>query len=236
MFKNKKLEISLSIIFKATVIIACLAGVVAGSLSDSFMSKKQFLYFTVQSNICIALICFVFLIFDIIKIRNINFEIPNCMYYIKFMCTVSIILTFLVFSVILTPSLLIAGDGWYLSTVENICLHNISPIFAILDFCFFNNKFKTSKTTFIWGLVMPFCYFISTIAFILGNTDFGDGATAPYFFLDYKTNSWFNIEGGQFGTFYWIIIVSGLVLGISMLLVWIKNLIYRKLEKKGISD
>lgn len=228
MFRNKKVSFTLSIILKTLIIIFCLTGVIAGAFSDTFMSQKQFLYFTIQSNVCIAAICFVFLIFEVIKIKKPEFNIPNYMYIVKYIFTVAITLTFIVFSIILTPTMIVKGQGWYLGTIENVCLHNLVPILAILDYCFFDFKFKTKKSTFVYGLAMPLYYLAFVTSFILAGADFGDGAKAPYFFLDFKTNTWFRIVNGQLGTFYWIIIIAIFVLAISMLLLWIKSLINKK--------
>ncbi len=228
MFRNKKVGFTLSIIFKILIIVFCLIGVITGACSDTFMSQKQFLYFTIQSNVCIALVCFVFLIFKMIKIKKPEFNIPNYMYIIKYIFTVAITLTFIVFSIILTPTMIVKGQGWYLSTIENICLHNLVPILAILDYCFFDFQFKVKKSTFVYGLAMPVYYLIFVTSFILAGADFGDGAKAPYFFLDFKTNTWFSIANGQLGTFYWIIIIATFVLAISMLLLWIKSLINKR--------
>ena len=230
MFKNKKVNFALSIILKVLIIVFCLTGVIAGAYSDTFMSQKQFLYFTIQSNVCIALISFVFLILEIIKFKKPEFTIPNYMYIIKYIFTVAITLTFIVFSIILTPTMIVKGHGWYLSTIENVCLHNLVPIFAILDYCLFNFHFMIKKSTFVWGLAMPLYYLIFVSSLIFAGTDFGDGAKAPYFFLDFKTNSWFNIVNGQLGTFYWIIIIAVFVLLISLLLLWIKLLISKKVR------
>lgn len=231
MFKNKKVNFTLSIILKTLIIIFCVTGIISGLFVNTFMSQKQFFYFTIQSNICIALISFIFLIFDLVKLKKPEFCVPNYMYIIKYIFTVAITLTFIVFSIILTPTMIAKGQGWYLGTIENICFHNLVPILAILDYCFFNFQFKVRKSTFAWGLAMPLYYFIFAIILICYGTEFGNGEKAPYFFLDFKTNSWFNIGNGQFGTFYWIIIIAIFVLAISILLLWIKSVIYKKVKR-----
>ena len=229
MFKNLKINFVLSVILKILIIVFFLIGVIVGACGDTFMSQKQFLYFTIQSNLCIALISFVFIIFDIIKFKKAGFIVPNYMYTIKYIFTVAITLTFIVFSIVLTPTMIAKGQGWYLSTIENICLHNLVPILAIIDYCFFDFKFQAKRSTFVLGLAMPLYYFVFAVSFILAGTDFGDGAKAPYFFLDFKTNSWFKIVDGQLGTFYWVIFITLFVFAISILLLWIKSIINKRI-------
>ena len=64
------------------------------------------------------------------------------------------------------------------------------------------------------------------------NVDFGGGQRFPYFFLDFLTNGWFNIGDGKFGVFYWIVILILYVIGLSFLIMFIKNIIKKKVEKK----
>lgn len=230
--KQKKIGLLFSILIKTLIIVFCVLGVASTATGEGYMAQKLFLYFTVQSNIWIAVISLIFLIIDIIKLKKPNLQIPNILYLIKFMFTVAITLTFLVFSVMLTPTLIVQGTGWYLRTLENICLHNIVPILAIIDFCLYDYKFVTKKSTFVWGITMPLYYLCFALISSFSGADFGDGAKVPYFFLDYQANGWFNLGNGKFGVIYWLIVILILVIVISLVLVWIKNKINKKVQSK----
>ena len=224
MFQNNKTNFTVSVIFKSLIILLCITGIIATALGDNFMSEKIILYFTNQSNICIAFISLIFLVLQIIKVKKPDLKIPNFLYIIKYICTVAITLTFLVFSVILIPYVIIKGQANYLIQLENICLHNLVPILAILDFCLFDHDFKTSKPTFVFGIILPLFYLVLSLILSLFKVDFGDGQVAPYYFLDYQANGWFSLGNGKFGVFYWIIIITLLVLGIGLLLLWLQKL------------
>lgn len=218
---NKKFRLVLNII----IIISSIIGLIYTIKGSAFMSTSALYYYTIQSNIWIILITIIFSFFDIFKIK-----IPNFLYIIKYIITVGITITFLVFSFMLIPQILINGNSTYLLNISNLTLHFISPILAIISFIFFD-QLKIKKKYCYLGMIMPIYYLI--FAFILANIsttnifrDFdGSASKFPYFFLDYETNGWFTLDNGFFGlgTFYWIIIVSSIVIIISKLFLLIKS-------------
>lgn len=223
-----------SIVIKTLIVAFCVLGVVFTAKGDNYMAQKLFLYFTIQSNICIALISLVFIVFDIIKFKKPNFVVPNLFYIIKFVFTVAITLTFIVFSLMLTPELIIIDQASYLITLENICLHNLCPILAIVDFFVFD-KIVFKKHTFVYGIFMPLYYLIFSLICSLIGIDFGDGLFMPYFFLDYKENGWFRLGGGKVGVAYWIVILLLVLLGLGFVLMWVKNRVEKIKQSKIVT-
>lgn len=124
---NKKLRYILNI----AVIISSIIGLLYTIKGSAFMSTSALYYYTIQSNIWILLIMLVFVICDIFK-----FKIPPILYIIKYIITVGITLTFLVFLFLLTPQIIITGDPTYLLSASNLTLHFISPILAIISFIY----------------------------------------------------------------------------------------------------
>ena len=93
---------NISCILKIIVIICALSGVWLSYVSgkDSFMGgSRVFMFFTIQSNIAIALISAVGL-FHLCK----NREISEALYTVTYVGTVSITLTGLVFCFVLAPT------------------------------------------------------------------------------------------------------------------------------------
>ena len=117
----------ISYILKLTVIISVVTGTVLSYFAgrSSFMGGSTvFMYFTIQSNIVIAVICAVG---GFLLIRNK--KISKAWYIVKLAGTVSITLTGVVFVVLLVP--LLGDDAW---NVQNTLTHAVVPAAAVVDF------------------------------------------------------------------------------------------------------
>ncbi len=216
--KNKK---TLSTILNILVIISSVIGLIYTFKGREFMSTSALYYYTIQSNIWVILIMLIFIFCDIFKIKK-----GRILYKIKYIITVGITLTFLVFLFMLTPQIIITGNPSYLLSASNLTLHFISPILAILSFVLCDS-FKEGKRSYYLGTIMPLCYM--AFAFILAFTSKtgmfrnfdGSMSKFPYFFFDYEKNGWFSITNNifEFGTFYWIILLSIVVILIGKLFI-----------------
>lgn len=206
-----------SIVVKLMIVISATIGILSTMGMGGFMGgTKTLLFFTVQSNIWIAAICLIFVVLEIIGwIKGINLK-RNWLYIIKFMFTVSITLTFLVFAVLLAPQIIKIYPS-YLSTPSNLCCHYITPILAIIDFTLFDTDWDSKRKHSLFSAIMPLYYLVFSMICSVSGVAFDDkGTTVPYFFLDYKTFGWFRIGDGGIGVFYWIVIIVILVLGMGL--------------------
>lgn len=221
---NRKFISYVPLLLKLLLIAAFITGYIDTAGSGEFMSQNSLLYFTVQSNIWIAAVCALFAVFETVSlVRGRRLAIPNVLLTVKYMCTIAIALTFVVFSLILSPPLIAGGQAAYLATPGNICLHNAVPVIAIIDFILYDHGLKSSRKTFLLSAVLPLYYLAFALICSFSGVDFGGGAKVPYFFLDYERNGWFSIGGGKFGVVYWIVIMILLVLGMGLLFIAIKN-------------
>lgn len=114
---------AVSCVLKIVVIFSAILGTFLSAYAGrhSFMGgSRVFMYFTIQSNIAIAIICAAGLkgLF-----RN------KSRWVIKFVGTVSITLTGAVFCFVLAPTL--GNAAWNL---QNILTHVVVPVAAIIDF------------------------------------------------------------------------------------------------------
>lgn len=115
-------------ILKAGVIISFTLGLLFHFIDTrSGFTGDIFRAFTIQSNLWIATLCAVFLVMDIFFKNTIK---PLWLHVLKFMFTVSILLTYIVFSILLAP--LVEID--YLLSLSNIFLHTVTAILALMDF------------------------------------------------------------------------------------------------------
>ena len=211
---NKK-ENLISAISKLLLVVGVIIGVWASLLQEGFFNPKHFLYYTIQSNIEIAIICLVSLLFIFSKK-----EIPSIVYTLKFIFTVAITLTGLVFNFILYPQSLSQSYELNPFSLANFFTHTFVPILSIVDFFAFDYKIKLTKKTFLLGLITPLVYFTFVMFCTKVGIRFSGNNFVPYFFLDYKVNSWFQIGNGKIGVFYWVIIQAIIVLIISFILTF----------------
>lgn len=219
-----------------TVILMIVGVTDTAQSSGGFMAANALLFFTVQSNITIALICFVFFVIELVAlIRKKELEIPQWLYAVKFVFTVAITLTFLVYWCMLMPGMVAQGMAKYLGSASNLCCHTFVPIFAMVDWFIFDGKYRNKKYSFLLGTIMPLYYLVFAMICSTQNVNFGGGAKVPYFFLDYFTLGWFKIGKGGLGVFWWIWVVVAIVIGLSLLLMFGKNAVYKKLIVKEMN-
>ena len=113
-FSNRQKMITYCL--KLIVIVSSFVGVLLSALAsmDTFMGGSTvFMYFTIQSNIAIGLICLCGCI-----LLLLNKKIPYAWGVIKFVGTVSITLTGFVFTFVLAPTL--GSNAW---TLANVLTH-----------------------------------------------------------------------------------------------------------------
>ncbi len=211
---NKK-ENLISALSKLLLVVGVVIGVWASLLQEGFFNPKHFLYYTIQSNIEIGIICLVSLLFIFSKK-----EIPSIVYTLKFIFTVAITLTGLVFNFILYPASIFSTHPLNPLSTANFFTHIFVPILSLVDFFAFDYKLKITKKTFLLGLITPLIYFIFVMFCTKVGIRFNGNLFVPYFFLDYKANSWFQLGDGKIGVFYWVIIQVLIVLLISSVLLF----------------
>ena len=225
---NKK-QLIFSIILKSLIIIIGIVGqIVNGGVGD-FMKDYKYLYYTNISNCWTIAITFLFLIFDIISlIKNQPLKISHIVLSIRFMLVFEILITFSVFTILLAPQLIKTGYISYLFSLANLCVHIIVPILAIIDWYIYTYNYKPKKFDFLLAIIPPFAYMVFALSGSYLGLMFGTNQKVPYFFLDYKANTWFKIQDGKIGVFYWILILASFIILFSYLYI----LIYKKIRKK----
>ncbi len=196
----------ISIVLETVVAVCAVAGV---ALSQCF------LYFTGQSNLWIAATLAAFAVWQIVKMFKPSAkDIPEAMWRLKFVFTVSITLTGVVFCAVLAPTM----PGAF-GNAANVLTHVVVPVCAIADL-FVAKHDAPDFGIAVWALV-PLIYYIAfaAIGFVL-NWDFGNGRNYPYFFLNWTSPAGvFGFGGGGeyfMGTFWWILVMIALVSGIAL--------------------
>jgi len=189
--------------------------------------SKRLLYFTSESNIWIALSCLSILILPCFVGGTNSTRVKNSLYVLKYVFTVSITLTGFIFCAVLAPGA--KNDNYNAWTVASIMTHVLVPVLSVIDFLVDEYRIKLTKKHMLCTAIPPFLYLI--FASILGfmNVDFGRGDTFPYFFMNYKSPAGIfgmsDVMPYKIGSFYWIVFILFIVLGISAL--------YRKIYNKN---
>ena len=216
MFTRKNIAILLNFI---AGLAACIGVAVAliSAKEDGFSSPAQrLLYFTNLSNIWIGVTCLIISILSIIEIKTKKSLLKNYIYTLKYIFTVSITITGLIFCGLLAP--FAEFNVW---TFSSILTHVVVPITAIASY-FIEMPISPMKKKYIWySLIPPLIYFVIGSILSILKVDFGRGQTYPYFFMNYYSEvglfGFRYSDKPEMGSFYWIIVILLLIIGLSKL-------------------
>lgn len=209
----------ISIVCKSIVVVAAIVGVILQTVE----SAASLLYFTLQSNIWIAATCLVGLAFVIAKV-----QLKRWMYVVKFIFTVSITLTGVVYCTMLAPFI---EEGAF--NLSNTLLHVVTPLAAIADFLLYDYNAEYRWWDSLLGTIPPFYYLGFAGVGYACNWTFLDGNRYPYFFLDWGSDAGafgFDNKSPYMGVFYYVLILLFFVVGIGLLYTFIARIIRKKTQ------
>ena len=175
----------ISLVLKAAVIISAATGTFLSAYAGrgTFMGgSRVFMFFTIQSNVLMALICAAGVIF-LFRKRAVS----NTWRVIKLVGTVSITLTGVVFAVLLAP--ILGNKAWNL---QNTLTHVVVPVAAVADYFVLLAGAGVKKRNVLYVLIPPFLYVIYAAVGYVQGWEFVKGQIYPYFFLNW---------GGPLGAF-----------------------------------
>ena len=203
------------IILELCLIGISAAGIISTAVGSEFMAGSTiFMYFTIQSNIAVALITAVFLCSNIMELLGKKGFINDALLMAKYALTVAITITFIVFFAVLAPLV----DTDYLFSFDNASVHLIVPVLALCDLFIFDNAIKLNAKNCFWSLAMPMYYLLFFLIGIpLGFRYDSSGSAAPYFFLDYEQNGWLRVTPNSLGVVYCVLIMMAFVIGLGYL-------------------
>lgn len=214
---------ALSLILKCVVVISAAVGTylsAADGINIYMSSKMAFMFFTIQSNIAIAIVC---AIGAVLLLRNK--PIANGWFVFKFVFTISITLTGAVFTFMLAP--ILGEKAW---SLRNVLTHVVVPLASVADFFVTGVFGDIQKKHIPYVLLPPLAYVIyATVAFIAG-WEFLPGRNYPYFFLNWNSPAGafgFSKELPFMGCVWWLILLTLLILGVGLIYVLILNRVKR---------
>ena len=213
MGKLSKPQKVISGILKTVVILSAVIGTFLSGHAgrNSFMGGRTvFMFFTIQSNIALAIICLT----GLVKMLK-NKPFSDLWYIIKFVGTVSITLTGAVFCFVLAPTM--QHDAW---NIQNILTHVVVPVVGILDFFVTGISSSIKKRNDLWVIVPPILYAIYAGIGYVQNWQFAEGYNYPYFFLNWGSPAGafgFTDELPYMGCAWWILALFCALLIVGML-------------------
>ena len=214
------------IALKASLAIVGILGIIFTAQSSAFMGGGSvFFFFTVQSNIFIIVMSLLFLVNDVMLLVNKKSFVNQTLLLIKYVATVAITITFIVFFTMLAP--LMGVD--YLLSFNNFSLHAIVPILAIIDFILFDTDINLTYKNSLLATIAPISYVVFVYIGAIFKLRYGENLYYPYFFLDFEKNGFFFEKG--FGIIPWIIILLAGICGLGFLYCLII-----KLRQKSLSN
>lgn len=167
----------ISYVLKAIVFFSACIGVFASAYAgrNSFMGGSTvFMYFTIQSNIAIAIIMAIGAGY---LWKN---KYSETWHVIKFIGTVAITLTGMVFCFVLAPTM--GGAAWNL---QNDLTHVVVPIISVIDFFVTGVSADIKKKNTFLVIIPPILYAIyAGIGYVM-KWEFAPGIHYPYFFLNW---------------------------------------------------
>ena len=218
-----------SVILKAVVILSAAIGTLLSAYSGrrSFMGgSRVFMFFTIQSNIAVALISVIGCCL-MLRDKAVGAIWP----VIKFVGTVSITLTGMVFAFVLAPTFW--ASAW---SPQNTLTHVVVPVAAVIDFFVVSPAFEIKPRNTIWVIVPPILYAIyAGIGFVRG-WEFIEGINYPYFFLNWGSPAGalgFSKELPFMGCVWWILLLLVFLLGIGRLYLAIASHIRKRAQRRG---
>ena len=217
---------AVSLVLKAIVILSAAAGTVISALAGSrvFMGgSRVFMYFTIQSNIAIALICAVG---AVLLLKNRQIGTP--WFVVKFVGTVAITLTGVVFCFVLAPTM-----GRFAWNLQNILTHVVVPIVSVADFFVTGAYGSVKKRSVFFVTLPPLAYAIyAGIGYVRG-WQFARGINYPYFFLNWGSPAGafgFTRELPFMGCVWWILALLIFLLVIGCLYLAIIQAIRKRMR------
>lgn len=217
----------ISLILKAVVFVSAVTGTFLSYYADrnSFMGGLSvFMYFTIQSNIGLAVISAAGG-YKLLKKRPVS----NTWFLVRFVGTVSITLTGMVFCFVLAPTMW--SSAW---SLRNVLTHVVVPVCSVADFFVTGINSRIENKSVFLVIIPPLIYaFYAAIGYV-NNWQFAEGYNYPYFFLNWGSPAGafgFSKELPFMGCVWWILALLLFLIGTGYGYLAILNRLKKKYLK-----
>ena len=217
----------LSFFLKGVVIVSAVIGIISSAVAgaQAFMGgNRVFMYFTIQSNIAIALVSAVGAVL-LLRSRPVK----DSWHVIRYVFTVSITLTGVVFCFVLAPTL-----GRYAWSLTNVLTHVVVPAAAILDFFVTGRYGSIRRRSVFLVTIPPLLYAVYAGMGYVSGWEFSYGVHYPYFFLNWGSPAGafgFTDALPYMGCVWWIALILVMLLAVGYGYLLVLNLLKKKLPE-----
>jgi len=181
-----------ALIFRTAALLFAVAGFLAMlGIFDGGPWRGILAYYTMQSNI-LAII-----LFGMLTVRTAmglrEGRRGSAGYFARFemICTVDILLTFVVYWVMLAPMMFTMGEEYSMWAFDNLAVHGVTPLLCLLDYILFTQPRHLKYRDLYLVSTFPLAYVaLTSLAGLLGyvyHVSQADGLPVrfPYFFYDF---------------------------------------------------
>lgn len=206
-----------ALIFRILFLFGCGTGLYLNSgIPGGKPAPYMLIFYTIQSNA----LCFIF--FSVLSVKTIT-DIKSkgikgstvCLPHLKGAVTMSIAVTFIMYQFVLVRQFLLADPHYSILNWQNVLVHYVVPIAAIIDWLVLDEKQSFRWYDPILWLAVPLAYFV----FILVRARVGGvigivKSNYPYFFIDVDMIGWLNVLKNSS-----LLIMGFLILGYLIFLI-----------------
>ena len=217
------------LIFKL-IMVACV--IVALCITVPERKAEQFWFFTVQTNLFVALIQTILIVSIIFKIcgKELTFTKSALFSKLRLLTSFFITITFIIYCFVLAPCGMIFSGKTFAEMFDfrNILLHIIVPVLAFIDYALFCPKNTTSYKQIWVFLIYPAIYTcLVYLRVVFGGGAFVSGSKYPYFFFDPNLNSF----GAKFVVVS-LLAVAAIIVSLALLYIFMDKKIDNHKRRK----
>lgn len=125
-------------------------------------------FFTVLSNLFVAIVAVLIVIYNVKNIVKDEFNFPNWLIILKHVSTCAVAVTFTTVALLLAPSYAIVGKGYFTLFLGNhIYMHLLSPVLAIISYVVLERSHKIKFKKSLWALLPVALYEILYVIMVV---------------------------------------------------------------------
>lgn len=212
-----------SLILNLSIIYFTISGVIYCFRSDVIREEEwqQFIgihslrFFTVLSNIFVAIVALMLVVYCIKNLVNEKYEFPKWLILLKHISTTAVAVTFVTVVVLLAPSYAISGKSYFALFVHNnFFMHFLTPICAAVSFVWFETPHTISLKQSLLAILPVALYSVLYTTMVV--------------FVGEANGGWPDFYNFTFGGHNWIIPISAIMMlaltfGLGTLLMHLHN-------------
>lgn len=215
--KKDKLFIA-SFVGNILVFLLVLAGVIVMlTAGDGELAERNitvFKYFTFQSNVFMGIVAFVYGYYQLLILLGKKDKMPHVLLVFNHVGATAVGLTFIIVILFLAPGY--GFDKMYVGA--NLFFHALAPLFAMLNYLFFEKECKIKFFDTFFAMIPPVTYGIVYFIVVASQNGYGDLKIDFY---------GFGAQGPLIGAFNFFL-VTLIAYTIGCLLFFINRLIFKK--------